>query len=89
MEQTDAGSGLGLYISQGIIEQHGGRIWCDSEGAGRGATFSFALPLLGQEPDEDEPAVGRESCPVCQSHDISRRVIKNKLECNACGHSWR
>lgn len=39
-----AGSGLGLYICRGILEQHGGRIWAESEGRGKGATFAFALP---------------------------------------------
>jgi PAS domain S-box-containing protein len=37
--------GLGLYISKGIVEAHGGRIWVDSEGEGKGSTFSFRLPL--------------------------------------------
>lgn len=38
--------GLGLYISQGIIEAHGGRLWCESPGPGRGATFLATLPHL-------------------------------------------
>jgi len=38
------GSGLGLYICKGIVEMHGGRIWCESEGPGRGATFTLRLP---------------------------------------------
>jgi signal transduction histidine kinase len=38
------GTGLGLYLSRGIIEAHGGRLWAASEDAGHGATFQFTLP---------------------------------------------
>ncbi len=38
------GTGLGLYICKGIIEQHGGEIGLMSEGDGRGSTFWFRLP---------------------------------------------
>jgi signal transduction histidine kinase len=59
MEKTNAGTGLGLYISRGIVEGHGGRIWCESPGPGKGATFSFALPLAPAGPPvpTPEPAV--------------------------------
>jgi signal transduction histidine kinase len=41
-----AGLGLGLYLSRGIAEQHGGRIWATSNPGG-GSTFSVSLPLHG------------------------------------------
>jgi PAS domain S-box-containing protein len=39
-----AGLGLGLYISKGLVEAHGGRIWCEST-LGQTTTFHFTLPL--------------------------------------------
>ena len=38
--------GLGLSIAKDIVLNHGGRIWAQSAGIGKGATFNFTLPVV-------------------------------------------
>lgn len=44
-----SGTGLGLYISRGLVEAHGGTMWVEDAPRG-GALFAFTLPVSGPEP---------------------------------------
>ncbi|MCS6835896.1 MAG: GAF domain-containing sensor histidine kinase [Anaerolineae bacterium] len=45
MTRRHGGLGIGLSIARAIVNAHGGRIWAESDGLGRGARFTIALPL--------------------------------------------
>jgi len=46
MTRHHGGLGIGLSITRAIIEAHGGRIWAESDGKGKGARFNFTLPIV-------------------------------------------
>jgi PAS domain S-box-containing protein len=59
MQITQPGSGLGLYISRGILTANGGRIGAESPGLGKGSTFWFTLPRRGVPDLPDTPKAHR------------------------------
>jgi signal transduction histidine kinase/ActR/RegA family two-component response regulator len=55
-----AGLGLGLAIAKGIVDAHGGRIWAESPGLGRGATFTVTIPLAESQQMPNAPPLRTE-----------------------------
>jgi two-component system CheB/CheR fusion protein len=58
LERTRGGSGLGLYISSGLILLHGGTITCTSPGVGQGTTFTISLPVVPSVGPAQGPGAG-------------------------------
>src|SRR6185503_724000 len=48
------GVGMGLAIAHGIVEAHGGRIWLESGGDGRGTRVPFTVPVGDEDQDDGE-----------------------------------
>jgi len=48
------GTGLGLSLTKRLVELHGGRIWAESEGEGKGSRFTFLIPIGHEDQSTEE-----------------------------------
>ncbi|WP_457792963.1 ATP-binding protein [Pseudomonas syringae] len=79
-EGNPRGNGLGLYICQGIITAHGGRLWADSS-LDSGSVFSFTLPMhQGQDTIGESTFLKKSGTTHRLAQSISSKLERQQLE---------
>jgi signal transduction histidine kinase/AmiR/NasT family two-component response regulator len=83
LARADGGLGVGLTLVRRLVELHGGRVTADSEGEGRGSTFTVRLPaiavpvVVAAEPAVQEPpAAVRLRVLVVEDNDDAREMLR-------------
>jgi CheY-like chemotaxis protein len=66
LDRSQGGLGIGLTLVKHLVELHGGRVWATSEGLGKGAQVTIALPakVVASQPAAPLPGVAHRSAPA-------------------------
>ncbi len=69
------GTGLGLALTRRLVGLHGGGIWVESKGEGKGSTFTFVIPVEALEREGEVSIEPEEPLPSRPDVDDSRRCL--------------
>ena len=69
------GLGLGLAITRAMVELHGGKVTAQSEGPGRGSTFTVRLPIAGGRAADEEENSSESVADEREIQDLGLRVL--------------
>jgi len=75
-ERVGDSTGLGLSIAKGIVEAHGGQVWCESEGKDKGSTFYFSIPIRKEE-NQKSAHNSEKKNKGTQNHEENRKSTPN------------